>query len=537
MDAYDWLPHLRAGTTGQEVAEALRLRRRGPRFVCPSCTSGGLEVREQSFSCRDCGIHGDLVALVMVARRTDMQGAIEWLLMRTVEEVAERRKTERRWLEAEQRFQAIFEQAAIGLALVTPDGRWLLVNQKLCDITGYPEEELLERTVQDITYPDDLTLDQDHMAKLLARELSTYSIAKRFRRGDGSVVWINLTVSLVREATGDPRYFITAIEDISQRKWAEEALQESEERYRTLVETSPDGILLTDLDGTILIANRRAARLHGYETSHEMVGLRVFALVIPEERKRAVDDARRTYRDGEVRDAEYTMLRKDGGTFPGEISASLLRDGEGNPLGTIGIVRDITSRKRAEEALQFQAMHDALTGLPNRVLLGDRLEQAIGTARRNRVGLALLLLDLDNFKDVNDTFGHHWGDLLLQQVAKLLRGAVRESDTVARLGGDEFAGLLPATDELGAVAAARKVATSLSSELKVGDRTFYPRGSIGIALYPDHGPDAGALLQRADGAMYAAKRSGTELAVHGMDGRSEAPRAEEGQKTESPAVI
>jgi diguanylate cyclase (GGDEF)-like protein/PAS domain S-box-containing protein len=517
MNAYDWLPHLRAGTNGHEVAEALNLRRRVAHYVCPNCHAPSLEVLEQTFTCSRCGIHGDLIALVMVAQQTDLHGAVEWLLARAIAEGKERRKTERRWLEAEQRFQATFEQAAIGLALVTPDGSWLLVNQKLCDIVGYTAEQLLERSLQDITHPDDVALDLEQRERVLAGELATYSMEKRYLRSDTSVVWINLTVSLVREASGAPRYFIAAVEDISERTRAERALRASEERYRTLVETSPDGILVTDLDGMILIANRRAARLHGYDGPEAMVGLRVFALVIPTDRGRAVEDARRTYQEGEVRDSGYTMLRNDGSTFPGEISASLLRETAGQPAGTIGIIRDVTVRKRAEDALRHQAMHDSLTDLPNRILFGDRLEQAIHAARRTAAPLALLLLDLDNFKDVNDTFGHHDGDVLLQKVAMRLRAMVRDSDTVARLGGDEFAFLLPATDEAGALRVAQKVSVLLRASEQIEEQSLCPGGSIGIAMYPDHGEDSASLLRHADVAMYTAKRGRSGCAVFSFD--------------------
>jgi len=164
-------------------------------------------------------------------------------------------------------------------------------------------------------------------------------------------------------------------------------------------------------------------------------------------------------------------------------------------------------RKGVEEALRRQALHDVLTGLPNRALLHDRLEQALRVAGRDNTALALLLIDLDGFKTINDTLGHHQGDLLLREVGARLRTVPRQRDTVARLGGDEFAALLPGDDEGGATRTARKILAALAAPVVVEGRRLVVGASIGVALYPAHGTDAATLLRRADAAMYAAKRS------------------------------
>ena len=182
-------------------------------------------------------------------------------------------------------------------------------------------------------------------------------------------------------------------------------------------------------------------------------------------------------------------------------------------------------RKRAEEALRRQALHDVLTGLPNRALLHDRLEQALRAAGRDNTSLALLLIDLDSFKAINDTMGHHQGDLLLREVGARLRTVLRERDTVARLGGDEFVALLPGDDGGGATRAARKILAALAEPAVVEGRRLVVGASVGVALYPAHGTDAAALLRRADAAMYTAKRSavrpGGNLAVYAApDGHS-----------------
>lgn len=179
-----------------------------------------------------------------------------------------------------------------------------------------------------------------------------------------------------------------------------------------------------------------------------------------------------------------------------------------------GVMIDITERKQAEEALEHQALHDNLTGLPNRTLLHDRLQQAIIAARRDSKTLALLLMDLDRFKEINDTFGHRYGDLLLRQVVNQVRDALRESDTVARLGGDEFAILLPSVDGRGAVRIVEKMLALLRQPFRAEGHVLDVGASIGIALFPDHGHDAHTLLQRADVAMYMAKQSDLGYAVY-----------------------
>lgn len=212
------------------------------------------------------------------------------------------------------------------------------------------------------------------------------------------------------------------------------------------------------------------------------------------------------------------MRRRDG-TWRTMETIAVNRLADPAVRGIIATTRDITARKQAEEELRHQALHDMLTGLPNRALLQDRMEQALCAAQRHEHSLALLLLDLDRFKEVNDTVGHHHGDMLLQQVAVRLQSALRTSDTVARLGGDEFAVLLAEDNYTGALIAAGKISTALEAPFVIdGHRHVVHVGtSIGIALYPDHGLDAEVLLRSADVAMYVAKRRGETCAVYSSD--------------------
>jgi diguanylate cyclase (GGDEF)-like protein len=187
---------------------------------------------------------------------------------------------------------------------------------------------------------------------------------------------------------------------------------------------------------------------------------------------------------------------------------------DGAPVQVVSSFTDITARRQAEAALADQALRDALTGLPNRMLLRDRLNQALHTAAHTRTAVALFLLDLNRFKAVNDTLGHHYGDLLLQQVGARIQDGLCSADTVARLGGDEFAVLLPDTDTAGAVRAAHKILAALSAPITVEEQCFTVSASIGVTLAPDHGTDATTLLRRADVAMYVAKRGRHSYAVY-----------------------
>jgi diguanylate cyclase (GGDEF)-like protein/PAS domain S-box-containing protein len=205
--------------------------------------------------------------------------------------------------------------------------------------------------------------------------------------------------------------------------------------------------------------------------------------------------------------------RKDGSTFPMEFRASEMRLGSDRRF--VGILHEISEQRAQQEALEYQTLHDPLTGLPNRTLFNDRLHQAVVIGHRERKPLALLIMDMDRFKEINDTLGHHIGDLLLQQVALRLAAILRQSDTVARLGGDEFA-VLPGggTDLDGACRAAKKILQAWEQPFAVDGRNIDVRTSIGIALYPEHGEEADTLIRHADTAMYVAKRTKHGFAVY-----------------------
>lgn len=303
-----------------------------------------------------------------------------------------------------------------------------------------------------------------------------------------------------------------------EREESESRLRVSEERYRTITEIAQDAIVSMDAGSIMVSVNRAAETLFGY-TREELVG-KSLTLLMPENLRESHMQAMQRYlitgaRHLRWEGLEFPAVRKDGGTVLVRLALAEFRLGQERTF--TGYMRDITDEKAEESALLYQALHDTLTDLPNRVLLQERVERALVSSHRQRSALGLMFMDLDRFKEVNDTLGHHAGDMLLQEVSKRLLQTLRESDTVARLGGDEFGILLPLTDEPGAALTARRILDHMRQPFSIEDHRIDIGGSIGIALYPDHGHDVATLMRRADVAMYAAKRTGSGYTVYSAD--------------------
>ena len=263
----------------------------------------------------------------------------------------EQRELETSLRQSEERFRVTFEQAAVGLAHVAPNGQWLRVNQKLCDILGYAREELLTFTFQDITHPDDLELSVACSQQLLAGEVNTCTMNKRYFRSDGTLIWVDLTISLIRRASGEPDYFVAVTDDITDLKNAEIAVQKSEARYRSLFERAKDAIFLNRQDDRIVDANPSACRLLGYSRA-ELITMTVADLQAPEVRGRVDTIIRQELKQN---DNYFEMIDMDsqGRRIAVEISTSQLSDDDDSLV--LSIVRDVTERKRAEEAMQRYA--------------------------------------------------------------------------------------------------------------------------------------------------------------------------------------
>ena len=314
------------------------------------------------------------------------------------------------------------------------------------------------------------------------------------------------------------------IGEFVERKRAEVALQDSEKRMRSVLDNVSDGLATIDQAGIIESANPAVVKLFGYD-EQELVGQPAEILIATTHRSGFTNYLQhRLTQDIPISAAHESMgKRKTGSLFPLEFVVSSMQVGSRHLF--IATMRDISERKAHTDALEYQALHDALTGLPNRSLFGDRLRQALLSARRNQNIFGVLLLDLDRFKDINDALGHDRGDTLLQEVTARLRGVLRATDTIARLGGDEFAVLTTdAKHPDDVVATARKILAALEGPFAIADQMVETGASIGIALYPVHGDDPTTLLRRADVAMYVAKRSGGGHAVYAPEQEAQSLR-------------
>jgi diguanylate cyclase (GGDEF)-like protein/PAS domain S-box-containing protein len=451
--------------------------------------------------------------------------------------------------ETEERVISAFDDAPIGTSLVSMDGTLLRVNRAYCAITGRTEDELLGAHFRCLVHPDHLAQSMDSLARFAAGELRSWHSETLLVRPDGDTVWALVAVSLVETGPGRDDYFIVQMEDISARKLAEEQWRQRAAEQATVARLGQRA--LADADVSRLM---HEAVLEVCETLGADRG--VILELLPDERTllvraglgvpdgvvghRKIDlhdsDAGLTITTGEpvvVEDwANETRFSRAVATECVLASGMcVLIQGRDRPFGVISVqsttprafsdedvaflqavahvLAEAIHRIRSDEQTRHRALHDPLTGLPNRTLFRDRLEHALAGSARRPATVAVLFLDLDNFKAVNDTFGHGTGDELLTALTPRLRAALRGADTLARLGGDEFAVLCEDLDgEQEAVGIAERVAAALAEPVVVGDNEHFVSASIGIALADGADASPEALLRDADAAMYRAKERG-----------------------------
>src|SRR2546422_1367353 len=410
-----------------------------------------------------------------------------------------KRKTMVGGVDRDEMLSAAFDQAAVGMTLVSLDLRYLRVNDKFCEIVGYSRDELLSMGLR----------DTGEIPGHEARE-------KELLRKDGSRVWVAVATSLARGKSGEPRCFISMVQDISEAKRTTAALRESEERCRRTFELAGSGVAHISMDRRLARVTGRLWEMTGY-SEDELLRLTGREISHPEDVD-VINAQRPSLYAGatEAVRVEKALLRKDGSVVWVACTMVVERNAAGEPQYEIAFFDDITARKQAEAALRESeerfrqlAHHDALTSLPNRALFYDRMQHTLALAKRNSWTVGVMLVDLDRFKTVNDTLGHAVGDKLLRQVAERLSKSVRTSDTVARLGGDEFAVVLNnlSTPEDTAVVG-QKIIAAFQAPFQVEGHSLLSTLSIGAALYPNDSTDQETLLKNADAAMYRSKEAG-----------------------------
>ncbi len=395
------------------------------------------------------------------------------------------------------------------------DEHWTMefVSKGCLQLTGYRPEELLGNaclSYESIVHPS----DQQHVRENIERALrdnTAFNLEYRLLHADGSVKWVWERGNALPEVDGQPRMIQGFIQDITQRHLHEKALSEAEHRYRSIFENANEGIFQTTADGHYLEVNPALAAIYGYQSPTELIkaldNIAAQLYVDPDRRQEFIDLFERNQT---VVNFESQVFRKDRTIIWISENAHVVHDADGKVLYYEGTVEDITARKNYEQRIAHQATHDVLTGLPNRALLAERIELAIVDAARTRACFAVVFIDLDHFKSVNDTMGHAAGDVLIKKVAKRLLGCLRDVDTVARIGGDEFVLLLPNVQhDCGAVShIMERVLTAVRKPCALGGREFTLGCSVGISLHPADGMDADTLLKHADIAMYQAKEGG-----------------------------
>jgi diguanylate cyclase (GGDEF)-like protein/PAS domain S-box-containing protein len=283
-------------------------------------------------------------------------------------------------------------------------------------------------------------------------------------------------------------------------------MRESEERYRSLFDDSRDAIYITRKDGSFVDMNKSFVNLFGF-TRQEVLKLNAkMAYVTPEDQesfKKVIKE------NGYTKDFELKLKKRDGAIMDCLVTVMAKRNEKEQIIGYQGIIRDITATKQAEETIRHMAYHDALTGLPNRILFNDRLTMAMANAQRSEKNAVVMMLDLDKFKQVNDVLGHKIGDLLLKAVAERLIKTLRKSDTVARMGGDEFMIILPEiVHEYDAGIVAEKIIEVFQWPFKLETKELSVTTSVGVSIFPKDGTDTDTLMKHADIAMYCSKGLG-----------------------------
>jgi len=419
-----------------------------------------------------------------------------------VNDISERVLAERALRQSEDRLRKVFDASSMIISVShLADGRYLDVNPAFLRTGGWTREEVIGRTSFDLGVWTD-NRDRERLVERLRREGAIHDMEFAFRMKSGDVRYLLCGIEPIRIEGVDCLLLVG--QDITERKKAENQMQ----KLSHALEQTADAVMITDRQGAIEYVNPTFEEVTGYRFA-ETLGRQPSLLKSGRQGAGFYDNLWKTILAGEVFNDVFINRRKDGSLYYEEKTITPLTDADGRITHFVATGKDITERMQTQERLAYMAQHDPLTELPNRTLLIDRLKQSLAGARWRARRTAVLFVDLDRFKTINDTLGHEVGDRLLQQLAERFQHSVREGDTVARFGGDEFVILLDdvaSEDDVAGVA--QKVLDALDAPFQVDDRTLYVTASIGVSLFPGDGEDASTLLKNADIAMYRAKEMG-----------------------------
>jgi len=404
-------------------------------------------------------------------------------------------------------YRSIVESTSDSIYIVDRECRYCFINHPHRLRLRLPAEQIIGHHYSAFHTPEESRNFREKVEEVFA---TGQSIHHEYQSSRDNHYFLR-TISPIRKqkSNGTIAGVVVVSKDITAQKQKEEDLRQSEEKYKNIIDNIEDGYLEIDSDWNTLFFNNAWLNIIGY-SQKEFAAINLRRLVDAETAKQLSRIFKDIHETGiPSRGVEFLLRRKDGGRINVEISSSLILDANEKHSGIRTLIRDITEPKKAVETIRRLAYHDSLTGLPNRLLFKDRLNMAINIAKRNKQYLAVMMLDLDKFKDVNDTLGHHIGDRLLQDVGERLSVSLRKGDTIARMGGDEFLILLPEIKKIeNSTMLARKVVDAFQNPFVIDGHKINITTSVGIAIYPENSEDADTLVKNADIAMYKAKDLG-----------------------------
>jgi diguanylate cyclase (GGDEF)-like protein/PAS domain S-box-containing protein len=424
-------------------------------------------------------------------------------------DITERTLLEKELQRSEEKYRTMLEQMQDGYYEVDLKGNYTFANTAAANFLGIQKEQLIGTNYRVLTPPDEVDRVFQAYNQVFKSGKPNNGFAHTITKKDSQSILCESSIDVRKNERGEVIGFKSVVRDVTERKMLEAELRLSEEKYRTILEEMEDAYYEVDLSGNFTFVNEATSRHTGY-AAEELTKMNFRQVTYEEDINPVFTAFNNVYRSGEANKGySHRMIKKDGSVGYVEAAISVLKDKRGAIVGFRCVSRDVTERQQLEKKLADMATHDFLTGLPNRILLNDRFQVALAQANRNNYKLGIMSLDLDHFKEVNDSLGHAVGDELLTAAGTRLSNILRSSDTVARLGGDEFLLLLQEIHgPEDAILIAEKIVDSCKEPLRINGHQLHISTSIGIAIYPDNGEDMDTLMRKSDAAMYFSKRHG-----------------------------